>query len=86
MKIRYFPDTYTLYIKLADRVNSSSEAVSDNLSVDFDELGKPVGVTLEHYSQISDSSTIETLLPISPALHQKFLSACKPRRLQCCSS
>ena len=25
---------------------SSSEAVSDNLIVDFDELGKPVGVTL----------------------------------------
>ena len=32
--------------------------MSDNLIVDFDELGKPVGVTLEHYSQISDSSTI----------------------------
>ena len=49
-------------------MSSSSEAVSNNLIVDFDELGKPVGVTLEHYSQISDISTIETLLPISPAL------------------
>ena len=68
MKIRYFPDTDTLYIELADRLSSSSEAVSDNLIVDFDELGKPVGVMLEHYSQISDISTIETLLPISPAL------------------
>jgi len=67
MKIRYFPDTDTLYIALADRVSSSSEAVSDNLIVDFDEQGRPVGVTLEHYSQISDSSTIETLLPFSPA-------------------
>jgi hypothetical protein len=27
-----------------------------------------VGVTVEHYSQISDSSSIETLLPIAPAL------------------
>ncbi|WP_315858399.1 MULTISPECIES: DUF2283 domain-containing protein [unclassified Cyanobium] len=53
MKIRYFPDTDTLYIELADRVSSSSEALSDNLIVDFDELGKPVGVTL---------------LPISPVL------------------
>ncbi|MEY4802512.1 MAG: hypothetical protein RLZZ274_1243 [Cyanobacteriota bacterium] len=68
MKIRYFPDTDTLHIELADRVSSSSEAVSDNLIVDFDELGKPVGVTLEHYSQISDNSTIETLLPMSPML------------------
>ena len=55
MKIRYFPDTDTLYIELADRASSSSEAVSDNLIVDFDEGGKPVGVTLEHYSQISGS-------------------------------
>jgi len=45
MKIRYFPDTDTLYINLADRVSSSSEAGSDNLIVDFDELGKPVGVS-----------------------------------------
>ena len=50
MKIRYFPDTDTLYIELADRASSSSEAVSDHLIVDFDERGKPVGVTLEHYN------------------------------------
>jgi uncharacterized protein YuzE len=42
--------------------------MSDNLIVDFDELGKPVGVTLEHDSQISDSSTTLTLLPINPML------------------
>ena len=68
MKIQYFPDTDTLYIGLADRESDSSEAVSDNLIVDFDEFGKPVGVTLEHYSQISDSRTIETFLPLTPAL------------------
>ena len=33
-----------------------------------DEGGKPVGVTLEHYSQISDSSTSLTLPPITPVL------------------
>lgn len=53
MKIRYFPHTDTLTIALADRVSSSSEAVSDNLIVDFDEQGRPVGVTL---------------LPFTPAL------------------
>ena len=46
MKIRYFPETDTL----------------------FDEQGKPGGMTLEHYSQIGDTSTIETLLPITPVL------------------
>ena len=68
MKIRYFPDTDTLYITLADRVSSCSEAISDNLIVDFDAQGKPVGLTLEHYSQISDNRSIETLLPIAPLL------------------
>jgi uncharacterized protein YuzE len=66
MKIRYFPDTDTLYIALAERDSSSSEAISDNLIVD--DQGRPVGVTVEHYSQIGDSSSIETLLPIAPAL------------------
>ena len=68
MKIRYFPEPDTLTIELADRVSSSSEAVSDNLIVDFYERGKPVGVTLEHYFQISDTSTTLTLLQITPVL------------------
>ena len=68
MKIRYFPDTDTLTIELADRLSSSSEAVSDNLIVDFDAMGNPVGVTFEHDSQIAGSSTTLTLLPINPML------------------
>ena len=68
MKISYFPDIDALSIELAERVSSSSDAVSDNLIVDFDERGKPVGMTLAHYSQIGDTSTIETLLPITPVL------------------
>ena len=42
MKIRYFPDTDPLYIALATDI-SSSEAISDNLIVDFDAHGRPVG-------------------------------------------
>jgi uncharacterized protein YuzE len=68
MKIRYFPDTDTLYIELADRVSCCSEGVSNNLIVDTGVLGKPVGLTLEHYSQISDTNTTLTLLPITPVL------------------
>jgi hypothetical protein len=68
MKIRNFPDTDTLATELVDRASSSSEAVSDNLIVGFDGEGKPVAVTLEHKSQIIDSSTTLTLLPITPVL------------------
>ena len=68
MKISYFPDIDALSIELAERVSSSSEVVSDNLIVDFDERGEPVDMTLAHYSRIGDTSTIETLLPITPVL------------------
>lgn len=68
MKIRYFPDTDTLYIALSERQSVASEAINDTLIVDFDDKGRPVGLTVEHYSTISDSTAIETLLPIAPAL------------------
>ncbi|MBM5818319.1 MAG: DUF2283 domain-containing protein [Cyanobacteria bacterium K_Offshore_surface_m2_239] len=68
MKIRHFPEPDILYIALAERDSSSSQAINDNLIVDVDAQGRPVGVTLEHDSEISDSSAIETLLPIPPAL------------------
>ena len=45
-----------------------AEAVGDNLIVDTGARGKPVGMTLEHYSQIAVSSTTLTLLPINPML------------------
>lgn len=63
MKIRCFPEPDTLTIALAERDSSSSQAINDNMIVDFDAQGRPVGVTLEHDSEISDSSAIETLLP-----------------------
>jgi uncharacterized protein YuzE len=64
MKIQYFPDTDTLHIALSERDSDSAEALSENLVVDFDGEGKPVALTLEHYSQISDTTAIETLLPL----------------------
>jgi uncharacterized protein YuzE len=63
MKIQYFPETDTLYIELADRPSIESEMINESLIVDLDEAGKPVGITIEHYSQTADSTTIETLLP-----------------------
>lgn len=49
-------------------MSSSSEAVSDNLIVDTGVLGKPVGVTVQHDSQIAGTSTTLTLLPITSLL------------------
>ena len=63
MKIQYFPDTDTLYIGLANRSSTASEVISESIIVDLDADGKPVGITIEHYSQTADSTAIETILP-----------------------
>lgn len=63
MKLTYFPDTDTLYINLADRPSVESEVVNDNLIIDLDNQGRPVGITLEHYSEAVSSQAIEISLP-----------------------
>lgn len=63
MKIQYFPDTDTLYIDLANRPSTESEVINENLTVDLDRAGNPVGITIENYSQTADSTAIETILP-----------------------
>jgi uncharacterized protein YuzE len=53
-----------LYIALADRVSQSSEAITENLIVDYDDQDKPVGLTIKHYSQVADFPAIETVFPL----------------------
>jgi uncharacterized protein YuzE len=71
MKLNYFPDTDTLYIDLADRPSTESEVINDNLVIDLDEQGRPVGITLEHYSQSVTSQAIE--IALSPNASAKVL-------------
>jgi uncharacterized protein YuzE len=74
MKLTYFPDTDTLYIDLADRPSTESEVLNDNLIIDLDAEGRPVGITVEHYSQTVTTPAIEVSLPgellSTPAGHQ----------------
>jgi len=63
MKLNYFPDTDTLYIDLADRPSAESQVISDHLIVDLDEAGRPVGITIEHYSQTAGSQMLEISVP-----------------------
>jgi uncharacterized protein YuzE len=63
MQLTYFPDTDTLYIDLADRPSTESEVVNDNLIIDLDSEGRPVGITVEHYSQTVTIQAIDINLP-----------------------
>jgi uncharacterized protein YuzE len=68
MKLHYYPETDSLYIDLAAAVSSESKEISDDLVVDYDELGRIVGLDIQHASELFDLSKIETEhlpLPIS---------------------
>jgi len=68
MKLHYYPETDSLYIDLAEAVSFESREVSEDLVVDYDELGHIVGLDIQHASERLDLSKIETEhlpLPIS---------------------
>ena len=47
MKVHYFKDTDTLYIRLSDRQPASTTEINENILVDIDGDGKAVGLTIE---------------------------------------
>ncbi len=48
MRVKYFIDTDTLYIKLNDRSPVETTEINENILIDVDEHGKAVGITIEH--------------------------------------
>jgi len=48
MKVKYFIETDTLYIKLNDREATETTELNENVLVDMDKDGKVVGLTIEH--------------------------------------
>jgi len=48
MKVKYFIETDTLYIKLNDREAHETTELNENVLVDMDKDGKVVGLTIEH--------------------------------------
>jgi len=48
MKVKYFIETDTLYIKLNDREAAETTELNENVLVDMDKDGKVVGLTIEH--------------------------------------
>lgn len=48
MKVKYFPDTDTLFIKLNDHAIVETRELSDHVLLDMDREGKIVSLTVEH--------------------------------------
>ena len=66
MKLRYYPETDSLYIDLSERTSVDSREVAEGVVLDFDDGGTLVGIDIDHASQIVDLSRLEAeSLPIT---------------------
>jgi len=51
MKLRYYPETDSLYIDLADRSSVESKEVSEGVVLDYDADGNLVGIDIDNASK-----------------------------------
>jgi uncharacterized protein YuzE len=61
MKLRYYPETDSLYIELADRPGAGTQEIGEGVIVDVDEAGDPVGIDIDGASRRLDLSTLEVV-------------------------
>jgi uncharacterized protein YuzE len=54
MRIKYFPQTDTLYIELRDAEIAETRDIDENTQIDVDAKGTMCGITIEHASQRTD--------------------------------
>lgn len=60
MKLRYYADTDSLYIDLADRPSADSREVTPGVVLDFDAAGALVGIDIDRASLQLDISDLDT--------------------------
>lgn len=61
MKIQYFPDTDILAIELTTKSVVATDAVTDDLILDYDGDGKVVAITLDNYSKNVETVDLQAL-------------------------
>ena len=60
MKLRYFPETDTLYISLSEQTSVNSDEIAEDVVVDYGKDGRVVGIEIEHASKMMDLTKLET--------------------------
>lgn len=61
MKIQYFSDTDTLAIELTTQPVTTTDAITDDLLLDYDSDGKVVAITLDNYSKNVETVDLQAL-------------------------
>ncbi|AMM42023.1 hypothetical protein HS1_002237 [Candidatus Desulfofervidus auxilii] len=51
MKLKYYPDTDSLYIDLSEKPSVSSQEISEGVVIDFDKKGNVVGIDIDNASK-----------------------------------
>ena len=54
MKLKYYPDTDSLYIDLSHRPSVESREISEGVVLDYDESGHVVGIDIDNASSKVD--------------------------------
>ncbi len=54
MKLKYYPETDTLYVELKGTPSTESEEIAEGIVVDYDESGEIVGIEVEGVSKKGD--------------------------------
>jgi uncharacterized protein YuzE len=60
MKLRYYAETDSLYIDLADRPSADSREVTPGVVLDFDVAGALVGIDIDRASRVLDMSGLSS--------------------------
>ncbi len=65
MKLRYYPETDSLYVEFKAGPGVETREVADGLNVDLDATGDVMGFDIDRASKLLDLSTLETeALPV----------------------
>ena len=59
MKIRYYPETDSLYVEFKTGPGAETLEVNDNVNIDIDINGEIVGFDIDHASKRLDLSKLE---------------------------
>jgi uncharacterized protein YuzE len=54
MKLKYYPDTDSLYIDLSGRPSVDSHEISEGVVLDYDDAGNIVGIDIDNASKKVD--------------------------------
>jgi uncharacterized protein YuzE len=61
VKLHYYPETDSLYVEFQSRPSVDTREVTPDVRLDHDDRGRPVGLDIDHASEILDLELLETV-------------------------